>query len=220
MNFGRNSYGTKLASCICHGWMYDSLMAGKDAMPATTRADRRLTYDDFLRFPDDGKRHEIIDGVHYVTPSPNLGHQDLVGRLYFELESYLRQHPGTGRVFLSPLDVVFSRFDVVEPDLLLVLGDQLTILTEQNVQGAPALVIEIESPSTRRRDQTIKRQLFDRSGVREYWLVDPRGRVVTIFRRDAEGAFPRVAALHVDVDAMLTTPLLPDFALRLTGLFG
>ena len=189
-------------------------------MPAPTRADRRFTYDDFLRFPDDGKRHEIIDGVHNVTPSPNLGHQVLVGRLYFELESYLRRHPGTGRVFLSPLDVVFSRFDIVEPDLMLVLGDQLDILTEQNVQGAPAIVVEIESPGTKRRDQTIKRQLFDRSGVREYWLVDPRGRLVTVFRRAADGAFPRVATLQADESAVLSTPLLAGFALGLTELFG
>jgi Uma2 family endonuclease len=195
-------------------------MAGKDAMPATTRADRRLTYDDFLRFPDDGKRHEIIDGVHYVTPAPNIAHQRLLGRLYFALESYLRAHKGRGQVYLSPLDVLFTEFDIVEPDLLLVLRDQLEILTEQNVQGAPALVIEIKSPSTRRRDETIKRQLFDRGGVREYWLVDPRNRSVTIFRRTVNGAFPRAAALHVGDQVVLTTPLLPGFSLGLAELFA
>jgi Uma2 family endonuclease len=131
--------------------MYHSLMAGKDTMPTSARAQARLTYQDFLRIPDDGKRHEIIDGVHYVTPSPNLRHQQLSGRLHYAIEHYLRRHPGVGEVFYAPFDVVLSNWDVVEPDLLLVLSDQRTILTEQNVQGAPALVIEILSPTTRRR---------------------------------------------------------------------
>ncbi len=88
-------------------------------MPTTTSPRRRLTYDDFLLIPDDGLRHEIIDGEHFVTASPVARHQVLVGRLYFELESHLRAHPGLGQVFLAPLDVVLSQWDVVEPDLLL-----------------------------------------------------------------------------------------------------
>ena len=106
-------------------------------------ADTRFTYDDFVLFPDDGKRHEIIDGEHYVTPSPNVRHQVLVGRLGFEIELYLRANLGTGQVFLSPLDVVLSHWDVVEPDLLFVAGDQPDILTEKNIQGPPALVVEV-----------------------------------------------------------------------------
>jgi hypothetical protein len=79
---------------------------------------RKLTYDDFLLFPDDGLRHELIDGEHYVTASPVTRHQLIAGRLYFEIESYLRTHPGTGQLFLAPFDVVLSYWDVVEPDLL------------------------------------------------------------------------------------------------------
>ena len=124
-------------------------------------ADTRFTYDDFVLFPDDGKRHEIIDGEHYVTPSPNVRHQVLVGRLGFEIELYLRANPGTGHVFLSPLDVVLSHWDVVEPDVLFVAGDQPDILTEKNIQGAPALVVEVLSKSTRKRDAQIKRRLFE-----------------------------------------------------------
>src|SRR5512147_179146 len=79
----------------------------------------KLTYDDFLLFPDDGKRHELIDGEHYVTPSPNLRHQRISGNLYFLIRAYLEAHP-IGDVFYAPLDVVFSDYDVVEPDLLYV----------------------------------------------------------------------------------------------------
>jgi Uma2 family endonuclease len=189
-------------------------------MSVTSGSDRRLTYDDFLLFPDDGKRHEIIDGVHYVTPSPNLGHQELLGRLHLAIGNFLSTRRHIGRVFLSPLDVVMSKYDVVEPDLLFVSGDQESILTEANVQGAPALVVEILSPSTRHRDLWIKRRLFDEKGVREYWLVDPKARRLTVCRRAPSGAFPVVATLEADVNAELTTPLLPEFRLSMRDLFA
>jgi Uma2 family endonuclease len=105
-------------------------MAGEDPMHTpVAHPDTRLTYDDFLLLPDDGKRHEIIDGAHYVTPSPNLRHQDVVLRLTLRIGAYLEAHPGAGRLFIAPLDVVLSHHDVVEPDLLFVAGDQTEILT-------------------------------------------------------------------------------------------
>jgi hypothetical protein len=70
----------------------------------------KLTYDDFVLFPDDGKRHELINGEHFVTPSPNTKHQDVCGNLYWLLRTYLQPHP-LGRVFFAPFDVVFSAFD-------------------------------------------------------------------------------------------------------------
>jgi Uma2 family endonuclease len=195
-------------------------MAGEDTMrtPAA-RADTRLTYDDFMLFPDDGKRHEIIDGEHYVTPSPNLRHQQLVGRLHLEIALYLRAHPRVGEVFLSPLDVVLSHYDVVEPDLLFVAGDQPSIMTEKNIQGPPALVVEVLSKSTRKRDAQTKRRLFERTGVREYWLVDPELDTVQVFRPSPEGKLLRVAELSAEEDEALTTPLLPGCAIGLRELF-
>lgn len=189
-------------------------------MPSSARSDARLTYDDFVLFPDDGKRHEIIDGEHYVTPSPNLRHQDLIGRLYLVIGNFLATRQHLGRVYLSPLDVVFSYYDVVEPDLLFVSGDQLEILTEKNVQGPPALVIEILSRGTRKKDEQIKRRLFERGGVREYWIVDPERRSVKVFRRADAGGFPRVADLSAEEHSMLTTPLLPGLSIPLVGLFA
>jgi Uma2 family endonuclease len=195
-------------------WTEDEVMEG------LVPGDTRLTYDDFLLFPDDGKRHEIIDGVHYVTPSPRLGHQVLVGRLYFEIESWIRQHPGAGSVFLSPLDVIFTKWDIVEPDLLFVAADQQDILTDKNVQGPPALVIEIASPGTRKRDEGIKQRLFDRGGVREYWLVDPDRRRVRVWRRQPDGSFARVADLSREQNDIITTPLLPQLTISLVQLFS
>jgi Uma2 family endonuclease len=194
-------------------------MDGEDAMSTNTRPDVRLTYEDFLLFPDDGKRHELIDGEHYVTPSPNLRHQQLLGRLHFAFAAHLRARPEVGEVYFAPLDVVFSDWDVVEPDLLFVAGDQREILTEKNIVGAPALVVEILSPGTRKRDQQLKRRLFARTGVREYWMVDPDKNAIVIHRRDEGGAFPRVGELTAAENAVLTTPLLPGFSLPLTQLF-
>ncbi len=187
-------------------------------MRSPAAPDTRLTYDDFLLLPDDGKRHEIIDGAHYVTPSPNLRHQDLVGRLYLAIGVYLATRPGTGRLFLAPLDVVLSYHDIVEPDLLFVAADQRDILTEKNVQGPPALVVEVLSKSTRKRDAQIKRRLFERTGVREYWLVDPELDSVQVFR-PVEGRLRRVVELTSEDDDTLTTPLLPGCAIGLRELF-
>ena len=143
----------------------------------------KLTYDDFVLFPDDGKRHELIDGEHYVTPSPNTAHQRIVGRLHLALGRYLETHP-VGELFLAPFDVVFSQFDVVEPDLLYITAERRdSVLTTQHVRGTPDLVIEVGSPGTRRRDETIKRRLYERAGVSEYWIVDPELEVIRIYQR-------------------------------------
>jgi Uma2 family endonuclease len=191
----------------------------EEAAVATAQPDRRLTYDDLLLLPDDGRRHEIIDGVHYVTPSPSLSHQELVGRLYLSLGGFVEDRPDRGRVILAPFDVVFSFHDVVEPDLVFVSSDQIEILTEKNIRGTPALVIEVLSPSTRRRDQGIKLRLYERTGVREYWLIDPVGRAVTVYRRGADASFPRPSTLTAEAGGTLDTPLLPGWSLSLARLF-
>ena len=103
----------------------------------------KLTYDDFVLLPDDGMRHELIDGEHYVTPSPNFKHQAVLGNLHLLIGNWLQDHR-VGRVMLSPFDVVFSRFDVVEPDLLYISNERRReIVTDKHVRGVPELVIEI-----------------------------------------------------------------------------
>jgi Uma2 family endonuclease len=195
-------------------------MDGRDGMLASPNPNRRLTYEDFLLFPDDdGLRHEIIDGEHYVTAAPNLRHQELVGRLHLTIGTFVEDRPERGRVFLSPFDVVFSFHDIVEPDLVFVAPDQFEILTDKNIQGTPALVVEVLSPSTRKRDRELKRALYDRSGVREYWLVDPEQHVVTMHRRAEDGSFPQVARLTAEELDTLSTALLPGWSLPLARLF-
>lgn len=184
-----------------------------------TKQGRRFTYNDLQRLPDDRFQHEIIDGVHYMTPAPVVRHQDLLGRLHLALGGFVEDRPDRGRVFLSRTDVVFSLYDVVEPDLVFIAPDQLDALTVKYIQGAPALVIEILSPSTRRRDLGIKRALYDKFGVREYWIVDPTKLTVTVYRRERTGAFALAAELTSDAGSVLETPLIPGFSLPLSRLF-
>ena len=177
----------------------------------------KLTYDDFVLFPDDGKRHELVDGEHYVTPSPNTRHQQISGDLFALIWTYLEAHP-VGRVFHAPYDVVFSDCDVVAPDLLYVSNERAAeVVTAQHVQGVPDVVVEIASPGTRKRDETIKRPLYERAGVSEYWIVDPETDVVRLYRRTREG-FDRAMELSREAGDVLATPLMPGLALPLTRL--
>ena len=185
----------------------------RDAAPSV-----KFTYDDFLLFPDDGKRHEIIDGEHYVTPSPNREHQRVSLRLSVALANFLDAHP-LGEVFAAPFDVVFSHFDVVEPDLLYVSNARREVLTEKHVRGTPDLVVEILSPGTRRIDETKKLRLYERWGVQEYWIADPQTDTLRIVRLE-NGALVRIAELDASQDEVLTTPLLPGFSVALQKIFA
>lgn len=178
----------------------------------------KLTYDDFLLFPDDGKRHELIDGEHYVTPSPNTKHQRISGNLHWLIRSWLEANP-VGQVFYAPLDVVFSDVDVVEPDLLYLSHERAAeVLTAQHAKGPPELAIEIVSKGTRQRDETIKRRLYQRAGVLEYWVVDPELAVVRVYRRSGD-QYQRPIELSREADDVLATPLLPGLQMPLARIF-
>jgi Uma2 family endonuclease len=193
-------------------------MAASPDMASEASA-RKLTYDDFVNFPDDGLRHELIDGVHYVTPSPIAKHQRVSVRLSGDLYAYLKVNP-IGEVFHAPFDVVISHVDVVEPDLLVVLADQSDIVTVKHVRGTPAIVAEILSPGTRRVDETVKRGLYERSGVREYWVVDPERDTVTVHRRSADGTLTAAPELTRGGSDVLTSPLLPGWSMPIATLFA
>jgi Uma2 family endonuclease len=153
-----------------------------------------------------------------VTPSPNLKHQTIVFNLAGLLWMYLRENK-VGVAFGSPLDVVFSDFDVVEPDLLFVSDAHRKVLTAKNIQGAPDLVVEVGSPGTRRRDELIKHQLYERFGVSEYWVVDPDIDVIKVYRL-TDSRYTRVLELTLGANDVLTTPLLPGLELPLAEIFA
>ena len=142
----------------------------------------RLTYQDYVQYPDDGNRHEIIDGDHYMNPAPIPYHQALSRHIHFQLYSAI-ELTGHGDVIFAPIDVQFSNYDVVQPDLVVVLKDN-RIITTTKIKGVPDLVVEILSPSTSKRDEGLKKQLYEKSGVPEYWIVDPDEKAVLRFRHN------------------------------------
>ncbi len=132
----------------------------------------KLGYREYALIPNDGKRHEIIDGVHFVIAAPNLYHQAVSKRLQYLLYTKV-ELADLGTMFNAPCDVQLSDHDIVQPDLLVVLKARTRIFTPTNVKGAPDLIVEILSPSSEDYDRSTKRELYRKRSVQEYWIVDP-----------------------------------------------
>lgn len=179
----------------------------------------KLTYEDYLEFPDDGNRHELIEGDHVATPAPNIRHQRLVGRLFTRLIRFVEER-SLGEVFMAPTDVVLSEHEVVQPDVLFVAREHLDRIGEAHLDGPPDLIVEVVSETTRRRDEVLKRHLYERRGVAEYWLVDPVVETVKVFRRTPDGRYERHAELTLEAGDALSSPLLPDLEIPLRQLFA
>jgi Uma2 family endonuclease len=178
---------------------------------------RQLTYGDYVLFPEDGLRHEILDGEHYATPSPFLKHQRTSMRLGSRLHLFVDER-NLGEVYAAPFDVVLSLHDVVQPDLLFISNRRAGILNDDNAQGAPDLAIEIVSPRTRRQDEGIKLQRYEAFGIEEYWMFYPDRKSARIYRREG-GRFRLAAELSAAAGDILTTPLLPGLEIPLTEIF-
>jgi Uma2 family endonuclease len=172
----------------------------------------RWSYEDLLRLPEDGKRHELIGGEHLVSPSPTPRHQTVLVNLTRLLANHARA-TGCGKVYVAPLDVVLSPRDVVEPDILFVAAGLQDIVGERFLDRAPDLAVEILSPSSRRIDAVLKRHLYEKHGVAEYWLVDPEAGTVEVLRRRGDRLRPE------PVQDTLATPLLPGLAILFAEIF-
>jgi Uma2 family endonuclease len=149
-------------------------------MTTATADTRRWTYADYCRIPPDRKRHEIIDGRHYVNPAPSPRHQSAAGRIYFQLFP-LVEMAGKGLVYMSPIDLHLGRGTVVQPDIVVLLGRNASIVGPKKLTGVADLVVEVLSPSNRAHDASIKRRRYERAGVREFWLVDTDARTIQQF---------------------------------------
>ena len=155
------------------------------------RDERRYRYGDYRRWPDDA-RYELIEGVAYLmAPAPSTNHQTLVLELAFQVRSALEGSPC--RLLLAPVDVLLPCGEeaddevdtVVQPDMLVVCDPAKVLM--RGLRGAPDWVVEVLSPSSASHDQTIKLVAYERAGVREYWLVHPTDRVLTVYRLGADG---------------------------------
>ena len=149
---------------------------------ASTQPVVKFTYEDYLTTPAD-TRYELLDGDLIMVPAPNLKHQEVQFRLGQELGRFILDHE-LGKLFYAPCDVFLSDTDVVQPDLLFVSRGREHLLSDgEKVRGAPDLAVEILSPSSAAKDRGVKRDLYGRYGVTEYWLVDPIAETVSIHRQ-------------------------------------
>ena len=176
----------------------------------------RYTYAGYCRLPDDGRQYEVIDGVLYMAPSPHPNHQWVSGNI----NSLLRgptMAEGLGRVYFGPIGVIFPDGDVLQPDLIFVSRERLHIITNRGVEGPPELVVEVLSPSTRRRDLVLKRRRYASFGVLEYWLADPIRRTILVLElRGGEYVERGVYGVGDEI----VTPLIPGLRISVAQVFA
>ncbi len=181
------------------------------------KATIKFTYEDYKNLPEsETKRYELIEGELLTVPSPSFEHQDISVHLEVALHEFVRKHQ-LGKVLHAPLDIVLDDENVVQPDIIFISKARSHIIHKEAIRGAPDLVIEILSPSTGERDRTVKKKLYARAGVTEYWLVDPEQKTIEVLKLGASG-FERVA-LYTQ-DETLTSPLLPGLRISLREIFS
>ena len=174
----------------------------------------KLTYADYLETADD-ERYELLSGELVMSPSSRERHQYVLGRLFLRLGAFIYGR-NLGKVYCSTFDVVLSDTDVVQPDLLFVSNGRESIITPENIQGAPDLVVEILSPATAARDRTLKLDLYARHGVQEYWIVDPDAKTIMLLRR-GESRF-EVVGIYGEEET-LRSPTLAELSIALQEIF-
>ncbi len=181
---------------------------------AMKQANIRFTYSDYLLLPED-KRYEILEGELYVIAAPNTKHQRVSKRLVVALTQRLEKE-GLGEVFIAPYDVVLSEDNVLQPDIVFVCKNRAGVVGELNLTGAPDLAVEILSPGSRGKDLEIKRKIYARFGVQEYWVVDPDAETIEVLAWGEIGY--STAGMFAKSDS-LTSPQFPDLNLPLPEIF-
>ncbi len=175
---------------------------------------RPLTYEDLVQIPEDGKRYEVIDGELFKTAAPMKKHQKLSKRLADLL--YEQEKAGLGEMYYAPVDVRLYTNGIVQPDLLFLRQERLGIYHPSGlVEGAPDLMVEILSPSTRGVDLVRKAALYAREGVPEYWVADPDAPALTIYAL-RDGRYEPVPA----EPGTARSEVLPGLVVDLESLFA
>jgi Uma2 family endonuclease len=199
------------------GGAHRANMEGGAVDATMPQASFKLGLEDYELFPDDGGRHELIDGEHVVTAAPAPRHQLVLMRLGTALFTFVETRH-LGLVLPAPTDVILSPHDVVQPDLFFIAAARLGIV-RQRIEGPPDLTIEILSPSSRRTEEVLKRRAYEQWGVTELWIVDPDVDRLHVYRLEAAKGFGRARELAAEYGDALETPLLPGFSMMLADLF-
>ncbi len=158
------------------------------AVAVKERPKRKVwTYEDYLHL-EDGKRYEVINGRLYEMPAPTPLHQIISRNLEFLMWSFIQKR-GAGQILDAPIDVVLGDRYVLQPDIVFISKNRLGIIGEKAIMGPPDLVVEIISPATVRRDTVVKKGIYERFGVKEYWIVYPEERAVEVWVLNDEGKY-------------------------------
>jgi Uma2 family endonuclease len=179
------------------------------------QANVKFTYRDYLHLPGD-KRYEILEGELRVVPAPTVYHQQVSRNLVLELCRHVSDRC-LGQILYAPCDVVLTDDNVVQPDILFVAADRQGIIGEGAIQGPPDLVVEILSEGTASVDREIKRKLYAKCGVREYWIVDPAAKTVEVLGWEVSGY---TTVKIVPETGGLFSPVFPELNLPLQAIFG
>lgn len=141
----------------------------------------------------EGTLAELVNNRLVMEPAPDFGHQDVVTQLVRVLSNHVVEN-SLGKVIVSPVDVYFNNENVFQPDIIFIAADRLSSLVRKGrVHGAPDLVIEVLSPGTKRKDKRKKKPVYEKHGVKEFWLVDPETKEALVYSL-IEGAFVEVAS--------------------------
>lgn len=184
------------------------------AQPKTKR--KLLTYDDYVTFPDqDGIRKEIIEGELFMSPAPSIKHQVILRNLLRIIDNFVLENK-LGEVLFAPCDVILSNINIMQPDILFISNENREILTALNIKGAPDLIIEILSPSTIENDRIYKKLVYEKFGVKEYWIVDPEEEMIEVWslKDDRFQLFKKIKK-----DQQFKSKLLGDLELNLSLVF-
>jgi Uma2 family endonuclease len=174
-----------------------------------------MTIYDYQLLPE-GSRYQLVDGELHMSPAPRSYHQIISRNLGFILLKYLEQNP-IGEVIFAPFDVYLSDVDVYQPDISFFSQEQKNYLSERGGERAPRLVVEILSPGNARLDLGPKREVYARTGVREYWIVDPDNEEVAVYRLQEDAERPERT---YDKGATVETALLPGLKVALAEIFS
>lgn len=176
---------------------------------------RPLTVHDYRELPDAPPYQQLIEGELYLSPSPSWFHQEIVTNLARIFLPFLDKHD-MGKIFFAPLDTFLTDLNVYQPDVMFISNERKSILKEDGVDGAPDFVVEILSPRTARYDRGAKRDIYGRTGVQEFWIVDPELKTVQVFRF-AESADAPVATYGIQQE--FVSPIFPGLGVAVADIF-
>lgn len=155
-------------------------MRVKEPAIAYKAQNKIYTYEDYLTFPEDSWGVQIIEGELVVSPSPKTIHQAVLMNLSLAISAFVRNKK-CGEVFFAPFDVILDNHNIVQPDILYISNENKDVLTEDNVKGAPDLIVEVLSQSTRQFDLLGKKDVYQKFGIKEYWIIDPENKSVAVY---------------------------------------